>query len=275
MRILPILLSGLLALAFDPSASGHSGDRPSVHDTVAGVIERLTRERDAGQLRSLSRGRAERVLTEEERGFWPRGTFPSASINRCGSRCFTTRPWAAIPSGSAPRLAPQPAGVKARKSSLIAGRKPPAGHVGLGVTPLGRGRHYLPCRGGRGWFARRERPLPRPIAADGLPAGAAPWADWEEILESAPPEFAGQILVQTPPFPPRRREVGGRVQWSRHPATDRPDHVVLTWSGIRGQPRPSSGARPGAGCWGGGLHRGRPGGIALERGSGSKPRPRR
>ena len=48
-------------------AVAHVGEHPSVHDTVAGIVIRLTETYDADTLRRLDPGQVLAVLTREER----------------------------------------------------------------------------------------------------------------------------------------------------------------------------------------------------------------
>jgi hypothetical protein len=61
--------------------------------------------------------------------------------------------------------------------------------------------------------------------------GAQPYADRDEQLKNTPPEFAGSKLVRTLRSSREDAKVVGVFRWTEHPPAERPDNIVLTWSG--------------------------------------------
>ena len=60
-------LAGIILLTPGASLRAHVGPHPSVHDTVAGIIERMRRELSYADLRALTLARAEKFLAPPER----------------------------------------------------------------------------------------------------------------------------------------------------------------------------------------------------------------
>src|SRR5436190_22555908 len=59
--------AGAILLTLGASLRAHVGSHPSVHDTVAGIIERMRRELNYLDLRALTLARVEKFLAPQER----------------------------------------------------------------------------------------------------------------------------------------------------------------------------------------------------------------
>jgi hypothetical protein len=230
-----LLLSGLLAFLAS-RVEAHVGDHPSVHDTVAGILDRLGRKFGTNQLLRL---RLPEVLTELRSG--EREVLASehvlfqldgpALVTVWKDRRNTNDPFWLVERGFQWRTN------ELRQGNLRfeAWQKEfPAGPVGLGVNSLGGGgEHYLvvaqPLSPGQ--TVGLSPVYPALLRTGWFTNGVAPYADSEATLTNVPPEFAGAALLRTL----RDRREDGRLlgvfRWTRHPSLRRPDHVVLTWSG--------------------------------------------
>ena len=62
------MIAGLLLLSLSTATSlAHVGPHPSVHDTVAGVIERMKRDLGTNELNTLTSQKVDQFLTTKER----------------------------------------------------------------------------------------------------------------------------------------------------------------------------------------------------------------
>src|SRR5580765_4058324 len=67
MKKVVFCLAGVILLTLGVSLRAHVGSHPSVHDTVAGIIERMRRELSSVDLRALTLARVEKFLAPPER----------------------------------------------------------------------------------------------------------------------------------------------------------------------------------------------------------------
>jgi len=236
------LLSLKLALAcfafaaMVPLGQAHVGHHPSVHDTAAGIIERLRRQVPVAELPALSLARAESILTPKERDI-----FGTEHLSFHVSQPVTV--WvirAADPKEELFWLRARgfvPGGVawESNKQKWSSWRKDfPAGWIGLGVNSLsGGGLHY--------WVVLQTQSSASPLAvtqlypgqlrATNAVVGARPYTDRADALESLPAIFHGHTLLQTQHARRNDAKLLGLFRSTAHPASPAPDHVVLTWSG--------------------------------------------
>lgn len=253
-RLLPL---GWVALV---SAWAHDGPHASVHDTVAGIVDRLGKTLPTDTLKKLDAGKVLSHLTPAERGI--------LSSNHLR---FEVRVPVAVAVLTDERRTNEPfwlaeRGFRRATNLWNAGavkfetweREFPAGEIGLGVNSVGGGtEHYLvalrPLESGAALGLTNL--FPATLRVGVLTNGVRAYADRNETVTNVPPAVAGWTLIRTLR---ERRDDGrliGLLRWTGHPSSARPDHVVLTWSG---DPRTSqaiqwrtrAGGGPGAVRWG-------------------------
>lgn len=218
-----------------PRGHAHDGEHPSVHDTVAGIVQRLRHLLDERSLRALSPTNVVAYLNDSERE-----VLGSAHLR------FVVDQPATVTVLRDVSLEPDPFWLRDGSwrqdtNRLRIGdvsfdrweKDVPAGPVGLGVNSLrGGGAHYLVAVASRSGqplavsdlYPAHHRTLP-------LTVGAVPWPDRTNVtLGEIPPDLVGRTLVQTLHAARDDAKLLGRFHWTEHPASSRPDQVVLTWS---------------------------------------------
>lgn len=230
-RFTAALTAALLAF----SLQAHVGSHPSIHDTVAGVIERLKKQHTPTQLRELTLSQVEQFLTKGERDILSTEhiTFKVSvpvRLTVLHDAKLTNDPFWLGERGFAST------GVKVTEGKNVfeAWQKDfPAGEIGLGVHALtGSGNHYLvllqPVQAGD--RLEVSNLYPGQLRLTEFRSGVEPYVDQPDILHEIPAELAGQTLIQMD----SEREEDARLvnifRWTSYPATLRPDQVVLTWS---------------------------------------------
>jgi len=232
-RGLPFLL---LAWVASMPTRAHDGPHGSVHDTVAGILHRMSRTFPTNALQQLKLEDVLPVLTLKEREILGRDhlTFRVATdavVTVLKDVRATNDPFWLVERGFERR----PTEVVRGRVRFEAWEKAfPAGEIGLGVSSIsGVGEHYLvTVRAVDG-----ARPLslqtvfPAQLRVGEFTNGIAPYADREETLTNVPPELQGQVIVRTLHARGGDGRLLGLFRWTDHRSSDRPDHVVLTWSG--------------------------------------------
>jgi acid phosphatase type 7 len=229
--IIPILL-GVIALH---TSRAHVGEHPSVHDTVARIIERLRQQLSPVQLYYLSNREIERRLTPAERHIL--GTeHISFRINVPASVYIIRHP--------SPKQDPfwlkerdfKPVSITWTNSSdkLETFRRDfPAGHVGLGVNSLvGGGNHYLVLlapQNARDTLSVSDI-YPGQLRTTVLTNGVNSYVDEFERLQTIPAQFVGYTLLQTRFDQRDAARIREIFRWTAHPALSTPDQIILTWS---------------------------------------------
>jgi hypothetical protein len=228
-------LGSLLALLAAISAQAHNGSHASVHDTVAGIIERMRRDLTADELVALTAPKVEAFLTPREREVLGtahitfRVNVPvivtiirDASL---GDEPFWLRERGFSATGVKLRLA---------NRDFDAWEKAfPAGEIGLGVHNFtGSGTHYVV-------LLRPQQPgapvkvtnlYPGHLRTTPFVAGVEPYIDRDTRLSSVPPELEGRLLVRTEVDSEEDAQLVNLFSQTKYPAPDHPEHVVLTWS---------------------------------------------
>lgn len=217
-------------------ARAHVGSHASVHDTVAGITLRLQKQFPEADLRRLTVTQVETVLTPSERQVLGeehvvfRVNTP-VQVTVFHDARFTNDPfW--LPERGFRRLEQ----VLTNGSDRFAlwQKSFPAGVVGLGVNSLRGGNHHF--------FVALEPQTPgAAVAVDQLypgqlrvgllEPGVKPYVDQAATLTNIPPGFAGQTLIRTEYSRRDAAKLINLFRWTEHPASRRPDQVVLTWSG--------------------------------------------
>lgn len=226
----------LVCLAFAPFAPrAHVGEHPSVHDTVARIIERLRQQLNPVQLHYLSNKQIERYLTPAERHIL--GTEHISFSANVPVSVYIVR----FPS---PKQHPFwlkdrafihfPIAWTNKSDTLTTFKRDfPAGHIGLGVNSLvGGGNHYLVLLAPKNPADKLvlSNLYPGQLRAATLTNGVNAYVDEFERLHTIPPQFIGYTLLQTrfeQRDDARIREV---FRWTAHPALTTPDQIILTWS---------------------------------------------
>lgn len=231
-RTLWLALAGSACLALH----AHVGPHPSVHDTVAGILDLFGRTLSDVALRTLDAPQALALLTPDER-----------EILAAQHLHFRVNTSVVVTVLADTRLAGEPFWLAERgfrPTSLVLERGTlrfaawerefPAGTIGLGVNSLtGGGEHYLVA-------VKSSEPAANLVIDDLYPGqlrladclpGVASYADRDETLATIPPAIQGQKLIRTL----RSRRDDGRLlgifRWTEHPSSSRPDQILLTWSG--------------------------------------------
>jgi acid phosphatase type 7 len=229
--VVGMFLGGL----FSTSLPAHVGHHPSVHDTVAGIVRRLQREVEPDRLTRLSPFEALSTLTAEERRVL--GTehlsfhvnLPVRVSVVCDPDLIDQTFWLADQGFEATDLTVEGAG----RAFEVWRKRFEAGRVGLGVNSLsGTGEHYFVALQPEGPAdsLRITDIYPGQHTLGTLERGERPYVDRPVTLDYVPDELEGQVLIRT--LRAKRRD-GRMTQFFRltdHPASDRPDHIVLTWS---------------------------------------------
>ena len=229
---LSLLLAGFAPLP----AVAHTGEHPSVHDTVAGIIVRLKHELTAEQLIELTVPKVEAFLTPREREI----------LGTCHVRFRVNVP-VVVTLVRDSSLGEEPfwlagRGFKSTGFKFKIGKHDfdtwekefPAGDIGLGVHSLtGHGTHYLvllkPQQSGN--TVTVTDLYPAQLRTTRFEAGVEPFVDQANKLTSVPPTLAGQLIVQTESDSEEDARLVSLFSKTPYPAPDRVDHVVLTWSG--------------------------------------------
>jgi hypothetical protein len=223
-------------LTLVPIANSHVGSSPSVHDVVAGVLERIRIELPEDAIRGLTVEAARDLLRGDEREVLSSGHV----VFRVDRAVRVTLLCDASLSGEPFWL--EERGFRATGESIRRGeakfdlweRDFEAGEIGLGVNSLGGGGlHYVVLLRS---MDSRERPVvdhlyPGQLRAEECRPGVKPYADRDETLDEIPAPYEGCTIVRT--LHSRRNDgrLIGLYRWTEHPASERPDQVVLTWSG--------------------------------------------
>jgi len=227
--------AALLLTLITVTSQAHVGPHPSVHDTVAGVVERMRRQLSEDELRRLTVPKAEQFLTPKEREILSREHISfrvnvpvTVSIIRdakLGNEPF----WL------------QERGFKTNGLLLTEGRLQfdiwqrdfEAGWIGLGIHSLSGGNnHYLVALKPKNKTAKLEvtELYPGHLRLDQFKAGVKPYVDRDEKLSSVPAELEGQVLVRTDMGSRDDARLVNVFRWTEHPSSERPDQIVLTWS---------------------------------------------
>ena len=232
---LPVVLGLLLLGSTDALLHAYQNGHPSVQDTVAGVIKRLTHEIGTNELQNLTPAQAEKCLTPREREILAtehltfRVNVPVRVTvirdTRLGEQPFWLR-----------ARGFQPMNLKLKQGKLVydAWQKDfPAGPVGLGVHALsGEYNHYVVTLAPRqpGDKIKVSDLYPPQLRLTTFKAGAEPYIDQPDALTAVPPELEGQILIRTETDREEDARFVGLFRVTQYPASERPDQVVLTWS---------------------------------------------
>jgi len=213
----------------------HVGNHPSVHDTVAGIIERMKKELTTEQLRGLTLAQAEKFLTPKEREIL--GTeHITFKVNvpvrvtilhdaRLGNDPFWLSERGFRTNGIT---------VKEGRNVFDAWVKDfPAGRIGLGIHALtGSGNHYLVLLAptNPGDKVQVAELYPGNLRVAEFRSGVEPYVDQIDVLRNVPAELAGQTLIQVDADREEDARLVNVFRWTQYPSSQAPDQIVLTWS---------------------------------------------
>jgi hypothetical protein len=229
------VLSLLLLSLFTGSLQAHVGQHPSVHDTVAGVIDRMLHTLNTNELNNLTVPKVERFLTPQEREILANEHI-TFRVNvpvqlsvlhdvRLGDDPFWLRERGFKTNGIT---------VKEGNVAYEAWQKDfEAGPIGLGVHSLsGSGNHYLVLLKPKYQGDKIEITdlYPGLLRTAEFEAGVEPYVDQADILKIVPPELEGQLLIRTYADSEEDACLVNIFRWTSYVATEKPDQVVLTWS---------------------------------------------
>lgn len=230
--LIPVIL---ITAVWVPLASAHVGSHASIHDTVAGFLERIKHALSHEELVALTAERAEKLLTEEEKS--------ALATDYLVFRVDTPVILSIVRDA---RLKDEPFWLNKREFKLtdlevtvgtrrfdVWEKRFDAGEIGLGVNSLsGGGEHYF--------VAIKSQDGKTPVhitdiypgqhTVDVMRQGQTIYVDRDTRITSLPAQLDGQSLLRGAND---RRDEGRIVNLFRitpYPATDRPDHVVLTWN---------------------------------------------
>ena len=217
------------------SLRAHVGPHPSVHDTVAGVVERMKREMSTNQLNQLTPAVVERFLTDKERTVL--GTEHITFRVNVPVRVSILRD---VKLGDEPFWLRQRGftqttlTVKEGSNAFDVWHKDfEAGEIGLGIHSLsGSGNHYLVLLAPKVPGAKIEVTdlYPGQLRTAPFRAGVEPYVDQPATLKSVPPELEGQLLIRTDSDREEDARLVNIFRWTQYVASEKPDQLVLTWS---------------------------------------------
>jgi acid phosphatase type 7 len=228
------IFSCLLATGLVLSARAHD---VSVHDAVAGIVNRMHRQLTPAELLQLTAPKVEAFMTAQEREILGTAHIRfrvSAPVivtvvrdSSLGEEPFWLRQRGFEPTGLKVTLA--------NREFDTWQKSFPAGAIGLGVHNLtGSGTHYLVLLRPQGTTAGTEITVgdlyPAKLRTARFVPGVQPFVDQPVILTNLPPELEGQLLVRTESDSEEDARLVNLFSQTQYPAKDLADHVVLTWS---------------------------------------------
>lgn len=225
-----------VSLSLYPAAA-HVGNHPSIHDTVATVVERLRETYTIDELKRLDADDAAELLTPHEREILGsqyitfRVNVPVIVSVMQHDRLRDDLFWLADRGFEKTGLE-----VNVGRSEYDVWQKRfDAGEIGLGVNALsGRGDAYFISV--RAQKNRDNRKLEVTDVYPGrhtvalLEVGARPYSDEDDVITELPAELRNQLLIRGVDDAKRDAQVLGVFRATDYPASDTPDHIVLTWS---------------------------------------------
>jgi len=236
MKLKSVLHGFALALLLGtPAVHAHVGNHPSVHDTVAGILLRWEKTLSHQEIRSLTTTNALDRMTAFEREVLGTEHLTFTVNVPVVVSVIRDAKWGGEPFWLKERgFTPVDSRLKVAGTEFDVWQKSfPAGPIGLGVNSLaGGGRNYFVSIAPQnpGTPVGITQLYPGQLRLATLAVEAKPYADYDDKIESVPPELGGQILLQTL----RNRRDDGKLldifQFTDHPGRKTPDHVVLTWS---------------------------------------------
>lgn len=233
-RIILSLTAAVFALI--TTSHAHVGEHPSVHDTVAGIMQRLQREVDPEVLTAMTVEQLLGILTNEERHVLATQhiTF-TVDVPVTISVMREKGPQEIVFWLEEQGFVKTDDVVKAGRNDFEVWQKNvPAGDVGLGINSLsGDGDHYFVSIAPQdaGDSVNVTNIYPGIHSLGKLEAGERPFVRWDtRIIEEVPERLAGQILLRGDEDKRRSSKLTAIWRMTDYVATEVPDQIVLTWS---------------------------------------------
>lgn len=221
----------LTVLCLGSPARAHNGAHPSVHDTAAGVIERLRKSGKAHEALKWKAADVEQALTAEEneilgrehvrftvtepvKVYVVRAKEPAEQVFWLRERGFeeTNIRW-----------------MQGTNALTVWAKDFPAGEVGLGVNSLtGGGSHYSVVV--KGENVRVGNFYPGQLRASELTNGVRIYVDADTKFSKVPDQMLGGILIHTLNGARDVAKLVDIFRTTEHVAKAQPDQIVLTWS---------------------------------------------
>ena len=229
------MLVALCAIALP--AFAHVGDHPSVHDTVANIIERMKKEMPAEQLLKVKPADAAAFLNDEERHSLATehisfGVNVDVEVYIVHPVVLGDDPFWLVSEGFTKTA--MTAKIDDEDSYDIWTKSFPAGHVGLGVNSVsGGGDHYAivfkPKTAGAAIELKDIYPGQNKPGT--FAKGQMIYVDRDDkILTEVPAELDGAFLLRTDNQRRRDCQLVNVFRSTPYPTSAKPEHVVLTWS---------------------------------------------
>ena len=230
----------LAALLFSTAlGQAHVGEHPSVHDTVAGIIDRFRKTIPLKELMAMDAAKAKSLLTEKElhtlatEHITFRVNTPVKVIiirdSDMGDKPFWLKDRGFAPMGF--KITLQGTDVDFWMKDFEAGR------IGLGVNSLtGGNTHYIAAL----MPLKREEKLevtelyPGQLRVGALTDGLQPFVDRPEAMPKLPVlpgVLSGLAVIRTENESRDDAKIINLFHKTKHPAQAKPDQIALTWSG--------------------------------------------
>ena len=217
----------------------HVGEHPSVHDTVAGIIDRFSKTMSLKELNAMDASKAKSLLTEKELHILAtehitfRVNVPVKVIiireTAMGDKPFWLKDSGFTPMGF--KITLQGTEVDFWMKDFEVGR------IGLGVNSLtGGNSHYIAAL----MPLKKETKLevtelyPGQLRVGALKDGLQPFVDRPEAMPKLPVlpgVLSGLAVIRTQNESRDDAKLINLFRNTNHPALAKPDQVVLTWSG--------------------------------------------
>lgn len=216
------------------SLFAHVGQHPSVHDTVQGVIERMKQTLSMEELRKMTPAQAEKFLTEKEKEILGSEHISfkvdvPVAVKVVRAQEGRTPFWLQARGFQKQEVSWREAG----RALEVWEKEFEPGWVGLGVNSLtGGGAHYFVtiAPGAEGKSVELTDLYPGQLRVGRVENGARFYVDRDNELENVPDKFVGEVLVRTQYRQRDDAKLVNLFRFTNHPATERPDQIVLTWS---------------------------------------------
>lgn len=223
-------------IIFAGIAHAHVGNHPSIHDAVAGIIQRFQRTIPAADLKAITVEQVLEALTPDERAILGEQhlTFRvNVPVTVYVCRESTQKEvvfWLADRGFEKTDLS-----VGTSEAPFDVWRKDfPAGEIGLGVNSLsGDGDHYFVgiAPQNTGDTVEVSEIYPGQYTLGTMTAGERAYISWDDTtLKEVPALLAGQVLLRGNENARRSARLTSVYTITKYPATAAPDQVVLTWA---------------------------------------------
>ncbi len=215
---------------------GHVGAHPSVHDTVASILERMRTTLPPEKLPEMTPDQALEFLTEEEKGI-----LATEHITFRVNVPVVVSVFRDITQGEVPFWLEERGFVRADGQVTVEDetfeiwrKRFPAGPVGLGVNSIGGGGdHYFAAITPVTPEDKIEitEIYPGQHTAGVMEVGAFVYAGSSDRIVALPGEYEGQVLLRGDSGRRRDAQLTSVFRMTDYVSTAKPDQIVLTWNG--------------------------------------------